>query len=57
MATYTIVPPKHPDAGFLVTIVGDDGARNTVLGFGSEEQAQQWIEADQAREAQQPAED
>jgi hypothetical protein len=55
MATYTIVSPKQHDAGFLVTIVGDDGARNTVLGFGSEEQAQQWIEADRAREAQQRA--
>ena len=54
MATYTIVSPKHRDAGFLVTIVGDEG---TVLGFGSEEQAQQWIEADQAREAQQRAAD
>jgi hypothetical protein len=39
MATYTIVSPKHRDAGCLVTIVGDDGARNTVLGFGAEEQA------------------
>ena len=57
MATYTIVPPKHRDAGFLGTIVGDDGARNTCWGLGTEEQAQQWIEADQARKARRPAED
>jgi hypothetical protein len=57
MATYTIISPKQRDAGFLVAIVGDDGARNTVLGFGSEEQARRWIEADQAREAQQRATD
>jgi hypothetical protein len=48
MATYTIVSPKHRDAGF---------SRYHRRRFGSEEQAQQWIEADQAREAQQRAAD
>jgi hypothetical protein len=44
MATYTLIP----DAGqtFHVAIVGDDGARQTLLGFESEANAEAWIARD-----------
>jgi hypothetical protein len=57
MATYAIVPPKQQQGGYLVQVIGDDGARQTMLGFDSEEQAKAWIEADRQRDARQvPAE-
>lgn len=55
MSTYTIVPPKQPQGGYLIQIVGDDGARQTMLGFNSEAQAEAWIEADRRRDAQRVA--
>ena len=56
--TYTIVPPKRQEqAGYIIHIIGDDGARHTILGFGSEEQAQTWVEADRQREANHMAAD
>jgi hypothetical protein len=42
MATYTIIP-KDDQTGFDVAIVGDDGARQTLLGFETQTDAQAWI--------------
>lgn len=42
MTTYTIIPT--PDgSGFHVGVVGADGARQTMLGFASEADAESWI--------------
>jgi hypothetical protein len=58
MATYTIVPPKRPQqAGYIIQIVGEDGARHTMLGFDSEEQAEEWVAHDRQRDALQQAAD
>jgi hypothetical protein len=49
MTIYSIV--LHSDGiGFNIDIVGDDGVRQTMLGFTSEAQAQAWIGAAQSRE-------
>jgi hypothetical protein len=42
MATYTIIP-KVDQTGFDVVIVGNDGARQTLLGFETQADAQAWI--------------
>jgi hypothetical protein len=47
MATYTISPDG--DRGFHISIVGDDGARQTLLGFKSQQAAKAWILEDQRR--------
>jgi hypothetical protein len=45
MATYTIIP--NPDGtGFNISIAGSDGARQTMLGFESEAEAEAWIARD-----------
>jgi hypothetical protein len=51
MSTYAInLRPEEP-AEYEVHIVGSDGVRQTMLGFASEEDAEAWIEADQARDS------
>ena len=47
MATYEI--SSALDRGFDVKVVGDDGARQTVLGFPTWEIAEAWIHEDQRR--------
>jgi hypothetical protein len=48
MATYTII--QHPGGtSYDVSVVSDDGARQTMLGFQTEADAQDWIARDQAR--------
>jgi hypothetical protein len=49
MATYTVIP--KPDQTFHVAIVGNDGARQTLLGFASQTDAQDWIARDQSQSA------
>jgi hypothetical protein len=44
MATYTVIP--KPDRTFDVAIVGNDGARQTLLGFDTQADAQAWIAHD-----------
>jgi len=47
MATYTIIP----HAGFTsfdVAVIGANGAKQTMLGFQTEEDAEAWIVIDQA---------
>jgi hypothetical protein len=44
MPTYTVIP--QTDQTFHVAIVGDDGARQTVLGFQTEADAAAWIARD-----------
>jgi hypothetical protein len=47
MATYTII--QHPGgASYDITVISDDGARQTMLGFQTEADAQDWIARDQA---------
>ena len=42
MTTYPIIP-KAAQTGFDVAIVGDDGARQTLLGFETRADAAAWI--------------
>ena len=42
MTTYPIIP-KADQTGFDVAIVGDDGARQTLLGFETRADAAAWI--------------
>jgi hypothetical protein len=44
MATYTIIP--NADRTFHVAIVGNDGARQTILGFEARTDAETWIARD-----------
>jgi hypothetical protein len=44
MSTYTLIPSA--DQTFHVAIVGDDGARQTILGFQTEADAAAWIARD-----------
>ena len=52
MPTYTVIP--QADQTFHVAIVGDDGARQTILGFPTEADAAAWIARDRL---QSPTED
>jgi hypothetical protein len=45
MATYQIIPRSGGD-GYDIAVVGDDGARNTMLGFETEADAEEWIAHD-----------
>lgn len=45
MATYRIIP-KVDRTGFDVAIVGNDGARQTLLGFKTHADARAWIARD-----------
>ena len=45
MATYTIVR-RIGDVGFDVSVVGSDGARQTILNFQTEAEAEAWIVQD-----------
>ncbi len=49
MPTDTIVPGSHGH-GYRIDVVGENGARHTMLDFDTEAEAQQWIEADKRRE-------
>ena len=42
MATYTIIP-NADQTGFDVAMVGNNGVRQTLLGFESQADAQAWI--------------
>jgi hypothetical protein len=44
MASYTVI--AKPDRTFDVAIVGNDGARQTLLGFETNADAQAWIARD-----------
>jgi hypothetical protein len=44
MPTYTVIP--QADRTFHIAIVGDDGARQTILGFQTESDAAAWIVRD-----------
>jgi hypothetical protein len=48
MATYKIIPRSDGD-GFDVEVIGADGVHNTMLGFKTEADAQEWIAQDQSR--------
>ncbi|HEY0423694.1 MAG TPA: hypothetical protein VGC82_10260 [Rhodopila sp.] len=49
MTTYTIIPT--PDgSGFNIGIAGSNGARQTMLGFTSEAEAEAWINQDKRRD-------
>jgi hypothetical protein len=42
MTTYTIIPAAD-GSGFHIGVAGSDGARHTILGFASTEEAEAWI--------------
>jgi hypothetical protein len=46
MSTYTIIA-RTDQVGFSVGVVGDDGARQTILGFKTEADARAWIAQDE----------
>jgi len=48
MATYTISPGSDQDC-FDIAIVGNDGARQTLLGFETRAAAEAWIVEDEGR--------
>ena len=45
MATYTVIPAVDR-TGFHVAIQGSDGIRQTILGFETSVEAEDWIEHD-----------
>ena len=45
MTTYTIVPTTD-GTGFHIGVAGSNGARQTMLGFSSKEEAEAWITQD-----------
>jgi len=45
MSQYIIVP-NGDGSGFNVSVAGADGTRQTLLGFGSEAEAEAWITLD-----------
>jgi hypothetical protein len=45
MTTYTIAPTGD-GSGFQIGVAGSDGARQTMLGFTSMEEAEAWIRQD-----------
>jgi len=47
MATYLIAPGA--EHGFDIKIVGDNGARQTMLGFPTRQAAEAWIADDRRR--------
>jgi hypothetical protein len=55
MTTYTIVP-NGDGTGFNISIAGSNGARQTMLGFASEAEAEAWIIQDR-RLSEMPAPD
>ena len=42
MAKYTVTPPETRRDGFDVQIVGNDGVRQTMLGFKTKADAETW---------------
>ena len=49
MPTYTVIP--QADQTFQVAIVGGDGARQTMLGFETQAEAEAWIARDRRQSA------
>jgi hypothetical protein len=45
MTTYSIIPTAD-GTGFNISIAGSNGARQTMLGFASEAEAEAWIAQD-----------
>jgi hypothetical protein len=45
MSTY-IVSPGRSGIGFDIAVTGGNGVRNTLLGFGTETEAEAWIARD-----------
>jgi hypothetical protein len=50
MATYTVKAQRDP-VSYSVDIVGDNGARQTMLGFVSQAAAEAWIDQDKRADA------
>nr|WP_294510781.1 hypothetical protein [uncultured Rhodopila sp.] len=44
--TQYIIVPNGDGSGFNITVAGADGARQTMLGFSSEAEAEAWIAQD-----------
>ena len=50
MATYKVIP-QAAGRGFNIKVIGANGARQTLLGFATEADAEAWIAADRALDA------
>jgi hypothetical protein len=50
MTTYTVLPRRR-QPGYKVELVGDNGTRQTILGFNSEAEAEVWVAEDKTLEA------
>jgi hypothetical protein len=50
MTTYTVLPRRR-QPGYKVELVGDNGTRQTILGFNSEAEAEVWVAEDKRLEA------
>lgn len=50
MATYTVIP-QASGRGFHILVVGTNGTRQTMLGFATEAEANEWIASDEALDA------
>jgi hypothetical protein len=50
MATYTVTPQAN-GRGFQILVVGTNGTRQTMLGFATEAEANEWIASDEALDA------
>ena len=49
VATYKIEISPHDGESYDIHIVSEGGARQTILGFRSREEAEEWIIVDRAR--------
>ena len=57
MATTYAVTPSQSGTSFQIAIVSDNGARQTMLGFETEADAETWIEEDKQRHIDHPLKD
>jgi hypothetical protein len=50
MTTYSIVR-NADETGFVVEVISDNGARQTMLGFPTEAKAEDWVASDRTRDS------
>jgi hypothetical protein len=50
MTTYTIVPNPNGSSGFAVEVLSVNGIHQTMLGFPTEADAEEWIASDRERD-------
>jgi hypothetical protein len=50
MTTYTIAPNPDGLSGFVVEVLSVNGVHQTMLGFATEADAEEWIASDKERD-------